>query len=430
MPDSGHPEGRSEARHGRGGVKTTFRSLGSYNYRMWAAGSIVSNVGTWMQRVAQDWLVLTQLTHQNATAVGVVMALQFGPAFLLLPLTGYAADHLERRRILFATQTVMAVLALGLGVLTIGGWVRLGHVYAFAFLLGCASAFDAPARQTFVSELVGETSLSNAVALNSALFNTARLIGPAAAGLLIAALGTGWAFLVNALSYCAVLLSLALLRVQDLTRTARPAGSSHGFVEGFRYIRGRADLKTALLMMFLIGTFGLNFPIFISTMAVKTFGAGAGRYGLLTSMMAIGSVIGALLTARRTRPSIEHLLNSAAAFGIACGAAALAPNAITFGVVLIAVGLAAQTFTTSTNSLVQLSTDPAMRGRVIAILFAILMGATPLGAPPVGWVADRFGPRWALAIAALSGFAAALVGVAYRRRTRAAGLASQGGTGG
>jgi len=430
MPDSGHPEGRSEARRGRGGVKATFRSLGSYNYRMWAAGSIVSNVGTWMQRVAQDWLVLTQLTHQNATAVGVVMALQFGPAFLLLPLTGYAVDHLERRRILFATQTVMAVLALGLGVLTIGGWVRLGHVYAFAFLLGCASAFDAPARQTFISELVGEISLSNAVALNSALFNTARLVGPAVAGLLIAALGTGWVFLVNALSYCAVLLSLALLRVQDLTRTARPAGSSHGFAEGFRYIRGRADLKAALLMLFLIGTFGLNFPIFISTMAVKTFGAGAGRYGLLTSMMAIGSVIGALLTARRTRPRIEHLLNSAAAFGIACAAAALAPNAITFGVVLIAVGLAAQTFTTSTNSLVQLSTDPAMRGRVIAILFAILMGATPLGAPPVGWVADRFGPRWALAIAALSGFAAALVGVAYRRRTRVAGLASQGGAGG
>ncbi len=417
MPDSGHPE---QGTLRRGGVKNTFRSLGGFNFRVWAAGTIVSNVGTWMQRIAQDWLVLTQLTDQNATAVGIVMALQFGPALLLLPLTGYAADHLDRRRLLLATQATMGALALGLGVLTIAGVVRLEHVYVFAFLLGCTAAFDAPARQTFVSELVGEAALSNAVALNSASFNAARLVGPAIAGVLIASVGCGWVFLINAVSYGAVLGSLRLLRVGELKRTERAASSSHGFIEGFRYVWRRPDLKTALLMLFLLGTFGLNFPIFISTMVVRTFHAGAGRYGLLTSMMAIGSVTGALLTARRTSPRIRHLIASSAIFGVACALAALAPHYLAFGAVLVAVGISAQTFTTSTNSLVQLSTEPAMRGRVIAILLAILMGTTPLGAPLVGWVADRFGPRWALGIAALAGLAAAMVGIAYLRKVKSA----------
>jgi len=399
-------------------VKGTFRSLGSFNYRLWAAGAIVSNVGTWMQRIAQDWLVLTRLTDQNATAVGIVMALQFGPALLLLPLTGYAADNFDRRKLLFATQAAMGLLALGLGLLTVSGAVRLSQVYVFAFLLGCASAFDAPARQTFVSELVGEASLSNAVALNSASFNTARLIGPAVAGMLIASVGSGWVFLINAVSYAAVLYSLYLLRVDELSKPDKPGSSSHGLIDGLRYVWRRKDLKTALLMLFLIGTFGLNFPIFISTMAVKTYHSGAGRYGLLTSMMAIGSVMGALLTARRTAPRLEHLLASAAAFGLACTLAAIAPSYLLFGLVLTAVGISAQTFTTTTNSLVQLSTEPAMRGRVIAILLAILMGTTPLGAPLVGWVADWAGPRWALGIAAVSGFAAAAVGYAYIRKRR------------
>ncbi|MGZ3421189.1 MAG: MFS transporter, partial [Polyangiales bacterium] len=200
---------------------TTFRSLRGFNYRTWAIGAIVSNVGTWMQRTAQDWLVLTQLTHNNATAVGVVMALQFGPQVLLLPVTGFAADHVDLRKLLFATQVAMAVLALGLGLLTVSGRVQLWHVYVFAFLLGCVTAFDAPARQTFVSELVDEAHVSNAVALNSTSFNAARLIGPAAAGLLVTAVGTGWVFLINAVSFAAVLCSLALLRVEELRPRAR-----------------------------------------------------------------------------------------------------------------------------------------------------------------------------------------------------------------
>lgn len=407
-------------------MKGTFRSLHSFNYRLWAGGAIVSNIGTWMQRVAQDWLVLTQLTHQNATAVGVVMALQFGPALLLLPLTGYAADHLDRRKILFVTQAAMGLFALGLGLLTLAGLAQLWHVYLFAFLLGCASAFDAPARQTFFAELVGEGSLSNAVALNSASFNIARLIGPAVAGVLIASVGTAWAFLINAASYVSMLIALSLLRVGELRRKERAVRIPGGFVEGFRYVWKRPDLKAALWMLFLISTFGLNFPIFISTMSVKAFHAGASRYGFLTSMMAVGSVIGALLTARRESPKMKHLLVSATVFGVGCTLAAVAPSYGFFGAALIVIGISAQTFTTSTNSLVQLSTEPAMRGRVIAILLAVLMGTTPLGAPAVGWVADIFGPRWALGIGALSGFAAAIVGISYLRKAKPAGATIRG----
>ncbi|OAJ62512.1 MFS transporter [Paraburkholderia ginsengiterrae] len=391
----------------------TFRSLRNFNYRVWASGAIVSNVGTWMQRTAQDWLVLTELTHHNATAVGIVMSLQFGPQMLLLPLTGYAADHFDRRKLLFATQAAMGSLALGLGLLTVTGLVQLWQVYVFAGLLGCASAFDSPARQTFVSDLVGEDDLSNAVALNSTSFNAARMIGPAVAGLLIASIGTGWVFLLNALSFVAVLGSLRMLRKSELHLKPRAVRSRGSFVEGFKYVWTRPDLKAALLMLFLIGTFGLNFPIFISTMSVTAFHAGASEYGVLSSTMAIGSVTGALLAARRAKPRMALLLGAAAVFGVGCTVASLMPNYVLFGIVLVVIGVSTQTFTTSTNSLVQLSTEPAMRGRVIAILLAIALGGTPLGAPIVGWVADRFGPRWALGVGAASGFAAALVGVLY-----------------
>src|SRR6202166_1529036 len=395
-----------------------FRSLRGFNYRVWACGALVSNVGTWMQRIAQGWLVLTQLTHNNATAMGVVMALQFGPHLLLLPLTGFAADHLDRRKLLLATQAGMGALAFGLGILTITGLVELWHVYVFAFLLGCVTAFDSPARHTFVAELVGETDLANAVALNSSSFNAARMIGPAVAGTLIAAVGSGWAFLINAASFVAVLGSLALIRVDDLHRQARATRSRGGLIDGFRYVWRRADLKAILVMLFLVGTFGMNFPIFISTMSVTVFHAGAGESGLLTSIMAIGTIAGALLAAGRETPRFGLLIAGAAFFGLGCALATVMPNYWLFGVMLVIIGVSALTFSNSTNTLMQLATEPVMRGRVMAIRLAIALGATPIGAPIVGWVADHFGPRWSLGVGAAAGLAAAIVGLFYLLRRR------------
>jgi len=414
----------------------TFRSLRNPGYRTWFAGSLVSNIGTWVQRTAQDWLVLTQLTPHNATALGVVMALQFGPHIVLLPFTGSAADRFDRRRILVATQSAMFVLALVLGLLTLAGRVQLWHVYAFALLLGCVTAFDAPASQTFVSELVGDKDLSNAVGLNSTSFNVARMVGPAIAGVLLSTLGTGWAFTANAVSYLAVLAALWRLRENQTSSglrpavfALRPAGRAHarhagthgargGFVDGLRYVRGRPDLMAILWMLFLVGTFGLNFTIFISTMAVSVFHAGASRYGLLMSIMAIGTISGSLLAARRQQPRIEILLSSATVFGLGCTLAALMPTYWLFGAALMVIGVSALTFANSTNSLLQLGTEPAMRGRVMAMRLAIALGGTPIGAPIVGWVADTAGPRWALGVGAASGFAAAAVLLHYLARHR------------
>jgi len=388
-----------------------FRSLSGFNYRVWAAGALVSNVGTWMQRTAQDWIVLTQLTHHDAAAVGFVMALQFGPQLLLLPFSGLVADRFDQRKVLMATQAAMGTLGLALGILTVTGLVQLWHVYVFAALLGCVAAFDAPARQTFVSQLVGGANLSNAVALNSASFSAARLIGPAAAGLLTAAVGAGWVFLINAGSFGAVLISLMFLRVADLQRSARAKPKKGNLAEGFRYVRSRPDIMVILVMVFLIGTFGLNFPIFISTMSTTVFHQGAAAFGVLSSVMAIGSVVGALLSARRDKPRLRFLFVSSAVFGIGCTTAAVMPSYWEFAIALAVVGLASQTMMTTANGAVQLSTPAPVRGRVMAIYMAIFMGGTPIGAPFVGWVANEFGPRLALGVGAASGILAALVGL-------------------
>ncbi|MGH8112338.1 MAG: MFS transporter [Rhodanobacteraceae bacterium] len=399
-------------------MSSMFHSLESYNYRLWAGGALVSNVGTWMQRIGQDWLVLTVLTRHNATAVGTVMALQFGPPLLLLPLSGFAADHLDRRKLLLLTQGAAGLLALGLGLVTITGVVQLWQVYGFALLLGCVTAFDAPARQAFVSDLVTDDDLANAVALNSTSFNAARMIGPAIAGALIAAVGEGWLFLINAGSYAAVLVSLGFLRVHELHTEARPARTRGSLLAGFRYVWQRPDLVAVLVMLSLLGTFGFNFAIFISTMSVTVFHGNASQYGLLTSAMAAGTMCGALLSARRPFPGMLLMGFSAAAFGVTLAVAATMPSPILFGAVLFFVGLAALTFMTASNSMMQLTTERAMRGRVLALRIAVVMGGTPIGAPLVGWVVDRFGARWALGVGALAGLVAAAVGVTYLVRHR------------
>ena len=387
----------------------TFRSLRSFNFRLWTAGALVSNIGTWMQRIAQDWLVLTQLTHHDASALGIVIGLQFAPLLLLLPWTGSAADRLDQRKLLMATQAAMGILALILGTLTITGIVQLWHVYVLAFLSGSALALDAPVRQTFVAEMVGDDDLPNAVALNSMSFNSAQMIGPAVAGLLIAGVGLGWAFFLNGLSFGAVLISMSFFRRSELKPNPRAHRTSGGFIEGLRYVWSRPDLGAILLMLFLIGTFGFNYPIFISTMAVNVFHTDARGFGLLSSLMAVGTLAGSLFAASRMKPSMASLLVGAGVFGLGCSLAALAPGYWLFAIALMIVGAAALTFVNGTNSMMQLSTEPAMRGRVMALRVSIALGGTPIGAPIVGWVANHFGPRWCLALGAGSAFTAVLV---------------------
>lgn len=394
-------------------IKTTFRSLQFYNYRLWAVGALISNIGTWMQRTAQDWLVLTMLTDHNATAVGIVMSLQFGPHALLLPISGYIADQFDRRKVLIVTQSILAILPLLLGILTLTGHIELWHVYIFAFLLGCTTAIDAPARQTFVTELVSDKDLSNAVALNSTSFNSARMIGPSVAALLIASIGTGWVFILNAFSFAGVLFSLFHFKLDELHPSTRSAKGPGALLKGFKYSWNRTDLRAIFFMLFMIGTFALNFPIFISTMAVKVFDVGVGHFGLLTTLMAVGSVAGALFSARSEGPTMRSLVLGCVVLTIGFMIAAISPNYWLFGLTLILIGVSVQTFNTSSNSFLQLSTEPSMRGRVIAIRMAIAMGCTPIGAPIVGWIADHYGPRWSLALGGLSSAIAAFIGIYF-----------------
>jgi MFS family permease len=400
----------------RNPLSRVFRALENFNFRLWTAGCLVSNIGTWMQRVAQDWIVLTQLTHHDTTAVGIVTGLQFAPQLLLLPWSGWAADRFNQRKLLMLTQASMGVLATALGVLTVSGYVRLWHVYVFAFVFGAAAALDAPVRQTFVGELVGDEHLPNAVALNSTSFFAGQLIGPVVAGLVIAKSGNGWAFLLNGMSFGAVLLSMLLLRVRDLKTNARASRETGGFIEGLRYVWARPDLRSIVAMLFLMGTFGFNFPIFISAMAVNVFHTDARGFGLLSSIMAIGTMSGAFLAAGRGRPKFDTLLMGSGVFGVGCVLAALAPGYWWFAAALTVIGVAALTFTNGTNSMMQLSTEPTMRGRVMAIRVGVGLGGTSMGAPIVGWVASHFGARWSLGTGAVSGVLAALVAALMKHR--------------
>jgi len=399
-------------------MSSTFRSLAGFNYRLWFAGALVSNVGTWMQRTAQDWIVLTELTDNDAVAVGITMALQFAPQLLLVPWSGLIADRFDRRKVLVFTNSTMGVLSVGLGTITVLGVAQLWHVYLFALALGITSAIDAPARQAFVSELVSEKNLPNAVSLNSASFNGARLIGPAVAGLLTAGVGAGWVFLINAVTFAATLAALLLLRRDELRPAARATRGPGQLAQGIRYVAGRPDIVVIFAIVFVIGTFGLNFPIFASTMASVEFHHGAGEFGLLSSVLAIGSVIGALASARRERPRMRTVFLAAAGFGLACTVAAMMPTYWSFAIALVPVGFSAITLVTTANGVVQTRTSPVMRGRVLALYLAIFVGGTPIGAPIVGWVANAFGPRWALGVGAAAGFVAAAIGLGYLVRER------------
>jgi MFS family permease len=407
-------------------LSPTFRSLHNPNYRRYAAGGVVSNTGTWMQRVAQDWLVL-QLTANSGLAIGITTGLQFLPFLLLSPLAGLVADRIPKRRLLQLTNIGMAVPALVLGLLAVTGAAQIWHVYVLALVLGVASAFDAPARQSFVSELVDGDDLTNAVGLNSASFNAARLVGPALAGVLIAALGggvvaTGWVILANAVSYVAPVLTLRSLDARTL-HTPEPMRREPGQIRaGVHYVLGRPDLMLILGIVFFAGTFGLNFQLTSALMATEVFERGATEYGLLGTFLAVGSLTGSLVAARRTEVRMRLVLVAALAFGVLEMVAGLMPTYLTFALMTPLLGLSALTMITAANSFMQLHTDPLLRGRVMALYMMIFIGGTPVGAPLVGWIGEVAGARWTL----LGGGAATVLGVlasallfvrAERRRT-------------
>lgn len=392
-------------------MSPTFRALHNPNYRRYALGSLISNTGTWMQRVAQDWLVL-RLTDGSGAALGITTGLQFLPVLLLSPYAGVIADRFPKRRLLQLTQLTMAFASLALGVLAVTGVAEVWHVYVIAFLFGIGSAFDAPARQSFISEMVGPDDLTNAVGLNSATFNTARIIGPAIAGLMIGALGggssaTGWVILINALSYGAVIWQLEHMDT-SLLRSPRLSSRTPGMLlEGVRYIRSQPKMMAILVMVFFAGTFGMNFQITSALMATHVFGKGAGEFGILGSAMAVGSLTGALLAARRVRIRLRLVAGAAVGFGLAEMVAGLMPTYVAFALLCPVIGFFTLTMLNSANSTMQLESEPALRGRVMALYMTIVMGGTPIGSPIIGWVGQQFGPRWTL----LGGGALVILGV-------------------
>ncbi|GAB3077419.1 MFS transporter [Pedococcus soli] len=383
-------------------MSPTFSSLSVRNYRIYATGAFISNIGTWMGRVAQDWLVLTELTNHSSTALGIVTGLQFLPFLLLAPWAGMIADRYPKRVILAITQTALALSSLALGLLVVTGTAQLWMVYAIALFTGVATAVDNPARQTFVSEMVPRERLANAVSLNSASFNAGRLVGPGVAGLTIAAFGTGWTLLLNTLTFVAVLIALGSMTRSELKPAPTLSRGKGAIREGVRYVRGRPDIMLVMALVFVLGTFGMNFQITTALMATREFGKGPQEYGLLGSIMAIGSLSAALLSARRARPRLRILLVAFVGFTISSGLAAVAPTYTLFALALVPVGLSALTALTTANAMVQLTVDSAMRGRVMALYMAIFMGGTPLGAPVIGWIGDVWGPRWTIGIGTIA----------------------------
>ncbi|WP_079063197.1 MFS transporter [Peterkaempfera griseoplana] len=395
-----------------------FSSLRVRNYRYFFMGQVVSNTGTWMQRIAQDWLVLS-LTG-SPFAVGVTTAMQFLPMLLFGLFGGVLADRYPKRRLLVVTQAVMGLLAAGLAVLTLSGVVTVYHVYAFAFLLGMVTVVDNPTRQAFVTEMVGPGALRNAVSLNAANFQTARLVGPAVAGLLIAAVGSGWAFALNAFSFAAVIGGLLAMRSSELHPTPVRPREKGQLREGLRYVRERPELIWPIVLVGFIGTFGFNFPTLLSGFAYDVFHVGPGQYGLLNTAMAVGSLVGALLAARRGSTRLRMLVGAALGFGLLESVTALAPGFWLFAALLTLVGMLGLTFNTTANATVQLATDPAMRGRVMGLFMLVFAGGTPIGSPLVGWVTEQYGPRIGLLACGL--VSAVASGVVALVLVRSAGL--------
>ncbi|MCT4356823.1 MFS transporter [Streptomyces sp. Je 1-79] len=393
--------------HTPGGKKNggTFSSLRIRNYRLFFTGAIVSNTGTWMARITQDWLVLS-LTG-SAAAVGVTTALQFLPMLLFGLYGGVIADRCPKRQLLLISQAALGLCGLALAALTLSGHIQVWHVYLVAFLLGMVTVVDNPTRQSFVSEMVGPEQLRNAVSLNSANFQSARLVGPAVAGLLIATIGSGWAFLLNGLFFLAPLAGLLMMRPAEFHKVERAPRGKGQLREGLRYVAGRPELIWPIVLVGFVGTFGFNFPIWLTAFSSDIFHVGAGTYGFLNTLMAAGSLAGALLAARRGSTRLRMLVVAAVVFGVLEIAAALSPSFWLFALLLVPIGMVGLTVNITANSAVQLATDPAMRGRVMSLYMMVFAGGTPIGAPLLGWITDTYGPRVGFATGGLVSLVAA-----------------------
>ena len=406
-------------RHVRQAIRRTFRSLGIRNYRLYFIGQLISVSGTWMQTMAQDWLVL-RLTDR-AVPLGIATALQFGPLLLLGAWGGLLADRSDKRKVLIATQAAFGLQALVLGLLVLAGMAELWHVYLMAFLFGCTTAVDMPARQAFVSELVGPDRLVNAVGLNSALFNSARMVGPALGAVVVAGAGLAPAFLANAASYLAVIVGLALINPGELYLNERAPASRGQVREGLRYVWRTPVLRSTILLVAVIGTLAMNQRVILPLLARFTFNGGPEAYGMLASVLAAGSVAGALATAARQRPSRRLMLGAATALGLTSLIAAAAPTLALATVALIPVGVTTMLFLATANTTLQLNSDPSMRGRVMALYGLVFLGAAPAGGMLTSWLAEHFGARSGLVLAGAGALSAVLLAVlGGRRRARAA----------
>ncbi|WP_432519961.1 MFS transporter [Kineococcus sp. SYSU DK006] len=401
---------------GRGG---TFAALSVRNFRIYSTGQLFANTGVWVQNIALDWLTL-ELTHSPA-AVGIAMALQFLPILLLGMVGGMVADRYPKRNILIVTQLCSASVAATLAVLTLSGQITVGAIYVLAVVGGLVVALDNPTRQSFVGEVVPPQHVRNAIALNSAVFQSTRLVGPALSSLLIGTVGTGWAFAVNALLYLGPTITLATMRTDELRPTPALPRARGQLRSALRYVADRPHVGWTIALVGVFGTFGLNFPVVLTAMASETFSAGAGLYGAFNIVLAVGSITGALLAGSRTNTRLRTILVLAAAFGAAQALAAFAPNLGTFIAVLVVMGVTNLAFQAIANSSVQLWVDPEFRGRVMGLYVLVFMGGTPIGGPIIGWITEHAGARTGMAVCGLVPLAVALamIGVLALQPVRA-----------
>jgi MFS family permease len=402
-----------------GTTSTTFAALRVPNFRIYLSAHAVASTGTWMQNIALEWLVL-ELSGSPA-AVGIAMACQFLPMLLIGMYGGVIADRYPKRVVLMVTQTLNGLLSGALAVLTITGHVRVEHVYLFALAAGLVFVVDNPTRQVFVNEVVPARYVRNAIALNAAVFQTSRLIGPAVAAVMIATVGSGWAFAANAASYLAPLAGLLLIRSADLLPTPAVERAPGQLRAALRYVAARPHVAWTIVLVGVVGTFGLKFPVVLTAMADETFAGGAELYGLFNVVLAVGSIAGALVAGGRTHTRLRTIVLAGAAFGVAQFAAALAPGLGVFLVALVAMGMVNLAFQAMANSSVQSWVDPEVRGRVMGLYMLAFVGGTPLGGPVIGWITDAFGARVGMAVCGLLPlFAAVVVAGVLARHARAA----------